>query len=228
MTSNVATLNTRLAGPTGWPHAVLPIVVPGVRLGVGLGRVLATRLGLAAAGFMPVSLIGAAAFGVVGLRSLAIVVLAPVLLLVTFVLATNQDHRRLLCRAVALGVVATFCYDLFRWSFLWSGWMDVDPIPHIGSALGVHPAWVGGYAWRYLGNGGGLAVAFVMLGLSGRRVGAAFGLFVCAGLLGVLLVAPLGEEMLFPLNATTIVMATIGHLIYGMTLGTLVSRLARS
>lgn len=115
--------------------------------------------------------------------------------------------------------MATFGYDLFRWSFLWFGLMQVDPIPHIGTALGLSPAWVFGYLWRYLGNGGGLAIAFTALGLRGVRAGMIFGSLVCACLIATLAIAPLGQQVLFPLNPTTVVMATVGHLIYGAILG---------
>ena len=97
--------------------------------------------------------------------------------------------------------------------------MQVDPIPHIGTALGLSLAWVFGYLWRYLGNGGGVAIAFTGLGLRGVRAGMIFGGLVCGGLLATLAIAPLGQQLLFPLTPTTVVMATVGHLIYGAILG---------
>jgi len=97
-------------------------------------------------------------------------------------------------------------------------------LPNIGVALHLEPAWVFGYLWRYLGNGGGLAVAFFALGLRGVRTGVLYGLFVCSGLLFVLVAAPYGQEMLFPLNATTVVMAVGGHIIYGAALGWIAAR----
>src|SRR5579885_3003208 len=163
------------------------------------------RFLVALAGILPVSLVGASAFGVVGLRALAVVVLLPALLLASTVMWRRSSLRPDVARAVGVGIVATGCYDVVRFSFLGLGLMHRDPIPHIGTALGLHPAWLFGYLWRYLGNGGGLAVAFVMLGLGGRRAGAIYGTLVCAGLLTVLLVSPLGTKMLFPLNAATVI-----------------------
>jgi hypothetical protein len=179
---------------------------------------------LAAAGMLPVSLIGLSAFGL-DLRLLAVVVLAPVLACLTIAIAVDPVTRALAIRALAAGLVATALYDVLRGGFLWSGLMDRDPIPHIGHALGLEPAWLAGYTWRYLGNGTGLALAFLALGLRGTRAGIVYGLFVCSNLLLVLLVSPLGEQILFELNATTIVMATLGHAIYGAVLGTIAARL---
>lgn len=179
---------------------------------------------LAAAGMLPVSLIGLSAFGL-DLRLLALVVLAPVLACLLVAVTADPATRALVVRALAAGLVATALYDLLRGGFLWSGLMDRDPIPHIGHALGLEPAWLAGYAWRYVGNGTGLALAFLALGLRGTRTGIVYGLFVCANLLLVLLVSPLGEQILFELSATTIVMATLGHVIYGAVLGAMASRL---
>jgi len=176
------------------------------------------RLALIPVGFLPVTLIAATAFGVAGLRELALLVLLPSLLALTVVLLCRPRWSPMALRALAAGVVATALYDVFRGSFVVLGSMQ-DPIPHIGAALNLDPAWLFGYLWRYLGNGGGMAIAFVALGLRGVRVGIAYGLFVCSGLLFVLVFAPHGQEMLFPLSATTVVMAVGGHVIYGATLG---------
>lgn len=186
-------------------------------------REAARQLPLAAAGGVPVSLIAASAFGL-NLRTLALLVLAPVLVGLVVRIATHRATRTLAARAVAAGIVATALYDLLRGGFLWSGLMDHDPIPHIGTALGLHPAWAAGYAWRYLGNGSGLALAFLALGLRGTRVGVVYGLLVCSCLLLTLVVSPLGTTILFPLNLTTVVMATLGHAIYGGVLGTIAAR----
>jgi hypothetical protein len=127
-------------------------------------------------------------------------------------------------RSLGAGIVATALYDAYRGSFLAFGLMQVDQIPHIGAALHLDPAWVFGYLWRYLGNGGGMAVAFFALGLRGVRAGNLYGLFVCSGLLFVLIAAPYGQQMLFPLNATTLVVAVGGHIIYGAALGWMAAR----
>jgi hypothetical protein len=185
------------------------------------------RLPFACAGFLPVTLIAGSTFGI-GLRGLAIHVLAPVAAAMLVLLRRRPQAARLLGRAACAGFAATALYDLFRFGFLWAGLMQRDPIPHIGVALGLHPAWVFGYLWRYLGNGTGLALAFCALGLRGVRAGVLYGLFVCGGLLFVLVVSPLGQEVLFPLNVTTVLMAIGGHAIYGAVLGTIASRQPRT
>jgi hypothetical protein len=185
---------------------------------------VARRLPLAAAGGVPVTLIAGSAFGL-DLRVLALVVLMPVVVALLARMAVHPQTRRMVGRAVLAGVAATALYDLCRGSFLWLGLMDHDPIPHIGAALGIDPNWAAGYTWRYLGNGSGLALAFLALGLRGTRAGVLYGLGVCSCLLLTLAVSPYGTEILFPLNATTVVMATLGHAIYGAVLGTIAARL---
>jgi hypothetical protein len=188
-------------------------------------RVAPARLVLIPVGFLPVTLIAAAAFGVAGLRDLAGYLLVPALALVVGVLVWRPMWTSMALRALAAGIVATALYDVYRGSFLTLGLMQVDPIPHIGVALHLDPAWVFGYLWRYLGNGGGMAVAFFALGFRGVRIGILYGLFVCSGLLFVLVAAPYGQEMLFPLNTTTVVMAVGGHVIYGAALGWIATRM---
>ncbi len=182
------------------------------------------RLALIPVGFLPVTLIAAAAFGVAGLRELAYYLLVPALVVAAGVLVWRPRWASTALWALGAGVVATALYDAYRGSFLALGLMQVDPIPHIGVALHLDPAWVFGYLWRYLGNGGGIAVAFFALGFRGVRTGILYGLFVCSGLLFVLVAAPYGQEMLFPLNVTTVVMAVGGHIIYGAVLGWIAAR----
>lgn len=188
-------------------------------------RELAGRLPLAAAGGVPVSLIAASAFGL-DLRTLALVVLAPVLACLLARVAVHEPTRRLVARAIAAGVTATALYDVCRGSFLWSGLMHHDPIPHIGTALGLSPAWLVGYTWRYLGNGTGLALAFLALGLRGTKVGVLHGLGVASCLLFTLIVSPYGTKVLFPLTAPSVTMIVLGHMIYGGVLGTIAARRA--
>ena len=106
---------------------------------------LAAAAPLAAAGGVPVSLIAASAFGV-DLRMLALVVLAPIIAGLLVRMPVHRPTRRLAAQAAAAGVLATLLYDLCRGGFSWTGLMDHDPIPHIGTALGLDPAWAAGYA----------------------------------------------------------------------------------
>ena len=175
---------------------------------------------LALLGIVPVTLIAVSTFGV-GLRGLAAVVALPATVTLAVLAVRDRETAALAGAALLAGVAATAVYDLSRAGFMWAGAVEHDPIPHIGEALGLHPAVVFGYLWRYLGNGTGLALAFLALGLRGIRAGVVYGLAVCGGLLVTLAVSPLGQEMLFPLTPGTVVMATTGHAIYGAVVGAL-------
>lgn len=175
-------------------------------------------------GFLPVTLIGLSAFDVANLKVLTTFILVPALITVGLLTYTCSDCSFIVLKAVKIGVLATFGYDLFRWSFLWMGWMHVDPIPHIGSALGISPNWLAGYTWRYLGNGTGLALSFLVLRFRSIAAGLAYGFFVCCGLFVVLLFSPHGQEMLFPISPACIVMAVVGHLIYGSLLAIILNK----
>ena len=183
------------------------------------GLSIGSRLLLAAVGATPVCLIGFATFGYVGLQALALLVLLPMLGALGGQLAVNAAARRVVGQAIVAGLIATFLYDLFRWWVLLAGWMDRDPIPHIGSSLGLEPGWFFGYLWRYVGNGGGLALVFLASGARGVMAGIGHGLLVCSGLLAVLIVSPHGQQALFPLGPATFIVAIVGHVIYGSTLG---------
>jgi hypothetical protein len=189
------------------------------------GRV--ARLALIPAGFLPVTLIAASTFGVVGLKTLALAVLAPVVLALAVLAMVRPAVARRIGTALLAGIVATALYDIVRFGFIGLHLVGHDPIPHIGSALGLHPAWVFGYLWRYLGNGGGLALAFYGLGLRGVRKGVLFGLFVCAGLIVTLIVSPHATEVLFPLTVPSVIMMTAGHAVYGGVLGAITGRKAQ-
>ena len=190
----------------------------------GLAEVRPAGLATAAVGFLPVTLIAASAFGVAELRTLATHVLVPVLTAGAVALVASGRTIRLLAPVIVAGVVATLLYDSFRFGFLGFGLMHHDPIPNIGAALHLRPAWVAGYLWRYLGNGTGLALAFFALGLRGIRAGVLYGLFVCAGLLLTLAVSPYGTQLLFPITVWSAVMAIGGHVIFGATVGWFAAR----
>lgn len=191
---------------------------PTVVLWRGRPEIAALRVCLAATGVVPVSLIALSTFGM-DLRHLALWVGTPAVSVALVLACRCSSARSLLVAGLAAGVVATALYDLSRLGFLWVGAVDRDPIPHIGTALGLEPPLVFGYLWRYLGNGAGLALVFCALGLRGVRAGIAYGLAVCAGLLVTLVVSPHGQDMLFPLETGTVVMAVTGHAIYGAVLG---------
>lgn len=129
-----------------------------------------------------------------------------------------------------MGILAVFLFDLVRWPFVMAG--SYDYIPQIGSwILDGQAEWWTGYAWRYLGNGGGLGIAFVMLyqlffsKLCSIKAGIAFGLSLFIGLLAILYVAPQGTDLMFNYQSWSCFSCGAGHIIYGGSLGFLSHRL---
>ena len=125
------------------------------------------------------------------------------------------------------------CYEGVRIPFIMAGWMD-DFIPKIGGMLvwDGNPHAVLGYIWRYLGNGGGMGMAFVCSFTLLRRAwvtpriarytGLCFGCFVWACLIITLKVSPHGEEVMFVVTPVSLLLSWIGHVVFGYTLGWLV------
>jgi len=195
------------------------------RLARATARLRPVALLDASVGFLPVTLVAATAFGAPDLRALGTHVLLPALSVMVVVHCVVHDVApRQFARVVGCGVCATLLYDCYRWGFIGLGLLPRDPIPHLGASLHLQPAWVFGYLWRYLGNGAGLALAFTALGGRGVRAGVAFGLFVCGGLLFVLVASPYGTAILFPVTPAAVGMAVGGHVIYGGVLGWMSTR----
>ena len=133
-----------------------------------------------------------------------------------------------------IGLVAVFLYDCMRVPFILSGiWGDF--IPKINMLLfnTSQPNWVVGYIWRYVGDGGfmgmALTVAYCTLKprVDSRIAGVGFGIAIWVCLLGTLILAPHGQEMLFKLTLTTLSLSLLGHFIYGIVLGMLLPYVQR-
>jgi hypothetical protein len=90
-----------------------------------------------------------------------------------------------------------------------------------------------GYIWRYVGDGGYMGMAFTVAyctlkpHVDARIAGVGFGIAIWLCLLGTLILAPHGQEMLFKLTLTTLSLSFLGHLISGMTLGMLIPYVQR-
>lgn len=196
----------------------------------GIARVLLVLL-LAS---MPILGISADVFGLVpqSTTSIAVIVLVAVLgAIITF-----APHRidMVVGRGLIAGMVACIVYDGARLFAVHVLGLMGDFIPVMGSWVTGEPDTTGsaavGYVWRYIGDGGGLGVAFFVvafaLGIDRwsnvKTVLAAVGFAVFptwAGLMGTVALAPHGQEMMFPLNAATITITLVGHLIFGLVLG---------
>jgi hypothetical protein len=87
------------------------------------------------------------------------------------------------------------------------------------------PDWIVGYIWRYVGDGGLMSTAFVVgycllkPRLDVRLAALAFGIAIWLCLIGTILLAPHGSQMLFQLTPITVSLSLLGHIIYGLSIG---------
>jgi hypothetical protein len=183
---------------------------------------------------MPILGISVDVFGLVPQSTTSIVVIA--LCAVLGAIITFAPHRidMIVGRGLIAGMVACIVYDGARLFAVHALGLMGDFIPVMGSWVTGEPDTAGsaavGYIWRYIGDGGGLGVAFFVvafaLGIdrwsSTRAVLAAvvFAVFpTWTGLIATVALAPHGQEMMFPLNVATISITLVGHLIFGIVLG---------
>ncbi|MBV9172800.1 MAG: hypothetical protein JOZ81_22245 [Chloroflexi bacterium] len=182
-----------------------------------------------AIGFTPVGALALTIFGLWSLSVGTVVMIVPGAITALVLGFTFPKYGRFALEGLAAGLVAVFVYDLVRWTFVGLGWWG-DCIPNIGGWLNgtSEPDWVLGYTFRWLGDGGGMGVAFMVAArvlvpsLSMRSsllVGVTYGLAIWLCLLMTLVAAPLGQTLLFPLTPVTFVLSCIGHIVYGAVLG---------
>jgi hypothetical protein len=132
--------------------------------------------------------------------------------------------KRALIGLVA-GMIATGVYDILRIGLMFAGLWG-DPIPSIGQLALNDPdtQWYWGYVWRFIGNGGGMGLAFAMLPWRGVRLGIAYGSAICLGLVGLLYFWPVSQQHFFALTPLTAAGGMAGHWVYGAVLGWLTAR----
>lgn len=190
---------------------------------------------LFAIGFAPITALALALMGLCSLAAASLVLVMPTLLMTLGLAYRHDAYGRMMGKGYLMGVVAVACYDCVRIPFTLLGWID-DFIPKIGGMLigdgEPHP--VIGYLWRYLGNGGGMGMAFVcafsllrnrhaVLNLFGEmKCSLLFGCIVWACLIVTLLLSPHGEDMMFEITLSSLALSLTGHLVFGGTLGFLV------
>ena len=183
---------------------------------------------------MPILGISVDVFGLVSqsTTSVAVIVLSPMVgAIVTF-----APHRidMIVGRGLIAGMVACIVYDGARLFAVHVLGLMGDFIPVMGSWVTGEPDTTGsaavGYVWRYIGDGGGLGVAFfvVAFALGIDRWKNVYAVLACvafavfptwAGLMATVALASRGEEMMFPLNIATVTITLVGHLIFGLVLG---------
>ena len=175
--------------------------------------------------------ISAHVFWLVSLQTVGLFVLLPLLeALLVLIIARPDRSDRLILAGFLWGLVACAGYDAFRLPTIYFFHLWKDFFGAVGGwAVGGNSNFLVGYIWRYVGDGGGIAVAFfavaATLGAGGwarrRVVGFAIVYAVCpvwTGLILTDLIAP-GGRALFPISLATLTCSLIGHLIYGAILG---------
>ena len=172
-------------------------------------------------GFAPITALALPLMGICTLPFASLLLVIPALAIAMGFGCWRPHYGRLMLRGFAMGIIAVTCYDVLRISFVMAGWMD-NFIPKIGGMLvrDGDPHAVLGYLWRYLGNGGGMGMAFVCAfallkqGLSEHHharitprvtklIALGFGCCVWACLIVTLLILPRGEDMMFVITPTS-------------------------
>lgn len=192
---------------------------------------IGVRVVLFIVGFSPITVLALSLVEVAPLALVGPPVVGAAALAVGWLMARHPPARPILARGLAGGLIAVLVYDAARLPFVvLGGWPDF--IPRIGAWLldDDRAHWTLGYAWRYLGNGAGMGLAFATFapGLSrligGRRAGVLYGVAIWSGLLATIGIAPNGQEKMFRLTPSTLLLSLLGHLIYGAVLGHLATR----
>jgi hypothetical protein len=184
------------------------------------------------AGALPVLAISAHVFGLVPIDVAARYAVVPAALSALLLALRPSFEARLFRRGLLAGLVAVSLYDAVRLPFVLTGiWPDF--IPRVGGWVvsSDEPNAVLGYTWRYVGNGGGMAVFFVfacaVLGVRRHlvRLGVAYGVFVWSGLIATVTLAERGQALLFEISPLSITVSLVGHLVYGSVLGFVYTRM---
>lgn len=183
---------------------------------------------------MPIMAIPVEVFGLVSQGTTSILLIVLIALLATLMVFAPHRIDAIVGRGLIAGMVACIVYDAARLFAVHVLGLMGDFITVMGSFVTGEPDTAGsaavGYVWRYIGDAGGLGVAFFIfafaLGIdrwsnvSAVLASIGFAVFpTWAGLIATVAIAPRGEEMMFPLNWATFTITLVGHLIFGLFLG---------
>lgn len=176
-------------------------------------------------GFFPVCSIILHCLGILPLQQCLLFLVVPILILFVTLGIKFPAIGKTVAMGFVAGIISVFLYDLSRVPYILAGWSDF--IPKIGG-------WVTntdeknallGYAWRYIGNGGGMGIAFfiLMAQLNSNKhlilKGLLFGLFIFLGLMMVLFFFDQTQAMMFKITPVSFTGSITGHIIYGLSLG---------
>ncbi len=186
------------------------------------------RLLVCCVGFSPIASLSLSAFGLIPLNYSGPLIVLPAILLIVFLSRKYSYMRKFILEGLIIGIISVLIYDSFRLTFVFLGYMD-DFIPKVGNYLlnttNVH--WTVGYTWRYIGNGGGMGMAFCMLvpifpakWKSNLRItGVIYGLTIFTCLLATIYLSSAGRTYLFNPDLFKGGIVLAGHIIYGWMLG---------
>jgi hypothetical protein len=183
---------------------------------------------------MPILAISGEVFGLVSQATVTMVTITLVAVLATLIAFAPHRIDMIVGRGLIAGMVACIVYDAARLFAVHVLGLMGDFILVMGSFVTGEPDTTGsaavGYVYRYLGDAGGLGVAFFVVAYAigidrWKNVYAvlaaiAFGVFpTWAGLMATVALAPHGQERMFPLNTATVIITLLGHVIFGLFLG---------
>ncbi len=204
----------------------LPVRFPRRDIRAALASALRVAV-VAVAGGLPVLSISAHVFGFIDMATAARYVDLPVIAIAIGLMLQRPTEGAWAARGVVAGLVATTAYDALRLpcaiTHVWP-----DPFGHVGGWV-VHGNAVEnlavGYLWRYVGDGGGIAVVFFLAAALFRlrthiiwwAVG--YGVLVWSGLVATVVLSAEGQHLLFHVTPATLGVTLAGHLIYGATMG---------
>ncbi len=182
-------------------------------------------------GFFPITAIAASVLGFAPLQTSAIFCVLPAYLVILLAGISDPKAGKVILTSWLFGIIAVTIYDFSRIPFMIAGWNDF--IPKIGDwVLGTEGAhWSVGYGWRYAGNGGGMGIVFGALvtlfkpRMNLKVLGLIYGLFIYSCLMLLLVFSNQGQNLMFELTPLNVIGSAIGHIIYGLVLGTLIHRL---
>ena len=176
-------------------------------------------------GFAAITSLGAALAGLAKLPYLFPFAVSPAYAIMLLIGLRYPAWGKRALLGLLAGMIATGVYDILRIGLMFAGLWG-DPIPSIGRLATGDPniAWYWGYVWRFVGNGGGMGVAFAMLPWRGVKLGIAYGTAVCLGLVAILYFFPVAQLHFFALTPPTAAGGMAGHWVYGAVLGWLTAR----
>jgi hypothetical protein len=191
---------------------------------------------LIAAGAMPVLPIPLSVMGVMSMTEFALFLVMPLSLVAVALMVQGSPESRCALQGLIAGLAAVTTYDAVRIPMVLTDvWPDF--IPDLGGwVLGTEQSdLLVGYLWRYLGDGGGIGMAFFVFcnvvtsfrpSLIAARpilLSIGYGVFIWSGLCATVVLVPNGSEMLFPMSPANFSFSLLGHLIYGGVLGLFLS-----